>query len=254
MKTAISIIIAFYFTNYIKSQDTIYTNSYPKGIVTKDIEETKFSFSFIPINNSQLNIKVADNSVSKIKYLNGKIYVNPDYNSFEQNEVILSTDPLTGKVVYTGIIEAKGASMKSLYNSIKTIPHGEVKYFLIASDETELTYQKYVGRFSVYFAGDPYIMFFNLLIKFKDGKIKYEYSDFVATFGETKSKGELNGLFSNGVHTTTSERQLIVDKLYAQPRKSDFKLFWKPIANNINNSISSLQKLCLDVSGSSKDW
>jgi hypothetical protein len=253
-KILLIILTLFTALNFVKAQDTIYSNNYPKGILTTTLEKSKSQYSFSPINNATMKIKIDANSVDKIKYKNGEVFLNTEYKLADEDEIILLTDPLTGKVNYTGIIESKSASCKSLFNTFNAIPQTDIKYFLVASDETDFSYQKYVGRFLVHFAGDPYVMYFNLLVKFKDGKIKYEYSDFVATFDETKSKGELNGLFSSGVNTTTNEHQQIVDKLYSQSSKSDKKQFWRPTISHINESISSLNKMCTDISGSSKDW
>ncbi len=248
------VLLLIAYINNVFSQDTIYTFHYPKGIVTNNLENLKEkNFRFSPINNLTQEITISKNLVKEIKYLNGTVFTNPE--PVENREIILPIDPLTGKIYSTKIIDVNNIKCKDLYNIFKTIPQGEIKYDLIASDESDYSFQKYVGYFNVKFAGDPYIMSFNLLIKFKDGKIKYEYSDFIASFSETRAKGSLNNqaLFSTGVYTRTNEHVKILDKMYSGIGFGDEKHFWAPTLNHLNQSIASLEKLCRDAAGFKKD-
>lgn len=260
MKTKfLASIIIFASTNFLYSQDTIYTSHYPNGIVTKNLDLTRKALSvntyyvFNPIENPKLEIKIRGSVINKIKYQKGDVYINPSQEPIR--ELLMPVDPLTGKIKYSEVVDAKNTKCKDLYKFFKTIPQGEIKYTLAASDETDFSFQKYIGQFNVKYAGDPYTVYFNLLIKFKDEKIKYEYTDFIATFAETRSKGSLNVLdvFSNGVNTTTNEHIKILDRLYSDQGMSDTKLFWKPTLNYISESIATLKKLCLDAESFKKD-
>lgn len=248
----ILILIVFFSISQLFSQDTIYTFHYPNGIVTDSLVPRKDNkyFTFSPINNHNLKIVVEDKLVKEIRYANGKSYKNPQH--VENREVLFPVDPLTAKIYCSKVIEVKDAKCKDLFNACKTLPQGEIKYQLIASDESEFSFQKYMGTFNVKFAGDPYVMTFNLLIKFKDGKLKYEYSDFVAGFEETRAKGALSGqvAFSSGVYTRTNAHLKILDKMYSGSGMGDEKGFWKPTLNNLNASIAALEKIAKDSGAS----
>ena len=70
-----------------------------------------------------------------------------------------------------------------MFDLAKSIPQqGIIKYNLLTSDEVDFSFQKYNCSFLLKFAGDPYVLTCNLLIKFKDGKVKYEYSDFTGKY------------------------------------------------------------------------
>ncbi len=241
----------------VLGQDTIYSYYFPNGIVTKTLRTKRKYYQLNPIDNSNLLVTITKESIREINYKNGERYVNTKPVNYSDDKVVFMTNPLTGKLNYTGILEVKNANKRNIYNSVKAIPQGVIKYYLIASDEIEYSFLKYVGKFSVQFAGDPYSVYFNLHVKFKDGKVKYEYSDFVASFAETKTKQSANLIdaFSNGVNTTTREHVIEIDELYAKPGRSDMKKFWIPIYENINESIYTLTKSCSEVSSDKKnDW
>jgi len=248
----ISTSILLFLSLVTYSQDTVYCYSYQKGIITHTLESKITGYKLTPIDNPDLEIGLTKKEVRKIKYTSGKEFVNDNYG--DTDVIPLSTEPTTGKIYYSEVVEFKGAKVKDLFNAIKRIPEGMVKYSLISSDDTEYTFQKYVGSFSVRFAGDPYTVFFNLLLKFKEGKIKYEYSDFVTSFVHAKARQSFNP-FVNGVNTSIENGFKSIDKLYAGgARHGDQTKFWSPISNNINDSIKVIKKLCDEASGKKDDW
>ncbi|MBC7388231.1 MAG: hypothetical protein H7329_03385 [Opitutaceae bacterium] len=92
-----------------QTQDTIYSQPYPNGIITKNLED-KMGYRFNPIENPNLDIVVSKKETIKIAYSNGKVFENPDYKSGEL--IILSTDPKSGKIFYSGLIDSYKASSK----------------------------------------------------------------------------------------------------------------------------------------------
>ncbi|MBC7388230.1 MAG: hypothetical protein H7329_03380 [Opitutaceae bacterium] len=100
-----------------------------------------------------------------------------------------------------------------------------------------------MGSFLTKFQGDRYYINFNLLIKIKDGRIKYEYSDFIASYNKFTSKETLLS-----VTTKNTSNIKTLEKLYGRAARNDDQIkFWQPIRDNIEFSIKTLQKLCLEA-------
>ena len=110
-------------------------------------------------------------------------------------------------------------------------------------------FYKYVGSFNIKYAGDPYVMYFNLLFRFKDGKVKYELTDFVSVFEVAKSKNSANifDAFSNGVNTTTMQHTQIPEILYAHTGMSDEKHYWKPMKYLMEETVTKFKKMIADA-------
>jgi hypothetical protein len=241
-------------TFYCIGQDTIYSTPYPKGILTKRLETTTGGggYRLWPVDNPSLEIVVSKKETLKINYHTGEKFVNKDYKP--SDIVLLATAENSGKVYYSDVLDFNEVSIKKLFRAVKTLPQGIIKYGLISSDEADYSYQKYVGKFLTKFQGDPYYVYFNLLVKFKDGKIKYEYSDFVAVFEKENTMQNTN-IFQGGLDTIHKEHMKTLDQLYARAaRTSDKMKFWEVIVNNINNSIESLKKQCSDEMKGGNDW
>ena len=233
------------------SQNTIYSYYYPQGIVTNNLSEQRKYYELTPIDNPELKIKISKESTRKIVYQNGTNFTNTSPVDYT-DKVVLSSDSLTGKIYYTGIIEAKDIKKKSLFDIVKAIPQGITKYELQASDEVDFSFQKYTCYFPLKFAGDPYTLTCNLLIKFKDGKVKYEYSDFTATYEQSKTRRSYD--WSNSLKTDKKVRTVILDKMYSGLGRSDTKTFWEPIPMRINESISAIKRICTDQSKNGDNW
>ena len=234
------------------SQDTIFSYYYPQGIVTNNLVEKRNVYELTPIENPDLKIKIRKESTRKIIYGNGSNFTNPSPVDY-LDEVVLSSDTLTGKIYYTGVIEVNGIKKKALFDLAKSIPQqGIIKYNLLTSDEVDFSFQKYNCSFLLKFAGEPYVLTCNLLIKFKDGKVKYEYSDFTASF--TYLKTSRGHDWSYGLNTVNKERTMILDKMYAGLGRSDTRTFWRPIPLRINESINTLKRICSNSSNDENNW
>ncbi len=110
-KTKLTIILIIIFAKSY-SQDTIYSFNYPNGIITKSLTATKNHYRLNPINNTTLVITISKESTRKINYQNGDKFVNPNPIDYTDEEVVLLTDPLTGKINFNEVIEIKGAKKK----------------------------------------------------------------------------------------------------------------------------------------------
>lgn len=247
----IQIIICSIYYN-VKSQDTIYSYSFPNGIITNEIKTSLTVYKLHPIQNPTCEVAIRKKEMIKICMANGQITKNPEYEP--ESNIVLLTESATGKIHYEGKIEFKDVSCKDLYNSVKQMSTGIVDYYLIASDDKDYSFLNYKGRFSASFAGDPYDIVFSLNIKFKDGKIKYEYRDFVMIQKTNSEKISASTFWNQTTITTTVNNKAIksLDIFYCGGNKySDTKSFWLPIYSSINNSIESITKACNDTK---KDW
>lgn len=199
-------------------------------------------------------IRISKKETIKIAYSNGNYFINHEYK--HENYAVLPTDINSGKIVYTKVVDFKGATAKDLFNSADGLLQGMVKFTSVSSDRSDFTYQKYVGCFVTKYAGDPYNIYFNLIIRFKENKIKYEFTDFLAIFSKLKSKQSLNIIdaFANGTNSVTITNAKYLDVSYARgDRTSEVKKFWQPINDNIQQSIEMIINLCSMATPEKKD-
>lgn len=236
-----TIIVLLLNLNILYSQDTIYSDAYPKGILVPSVDLVNYKSKLYPINNSGLELIIPKKQIIKIVNLNGLKYENPEY--IKSNDVVVPIDILTGKVIYIGIIEVKDAKKKVLFNALKTLPSSNIQYTLLSSDEIENTFMQYSGKFNARFAGDLYDVNFSLTLKFKDGKIKYDYHDFIFCFEEVKEKhsGTIIGGYTVGTKYRKSDP---LEKFYIPGYRGD--KFWLTIYTNMENALKAINKTCTD--------
>lgn len=244
---AFSVLILALALTKIHAQDTIFSDAYPKGVVVPSIDMNDYESRLHPIDNPTLKLIIPKKQLIKITNNSGTKYVNQEYT--KSNDVVIPVDPSTGKVNYVGIIEVPGANKKTLFNALKTLPSSNVQYALISSDETDNTFLQYTGKFNTKFAGDLYDVIFSLTIKFKDGKIKYDFHDFMFCFEEIKQKnrGDLGGSYSIATRYKVSNP---LEKFYVPGYRGD--KFWKTIYNSMEEAVKAVNKTCKDFA-SDKD-
>lgn len=231
----------------VHSQDTIYSDAYPKGIVVPTVDITNYKTKQNPIENPTLELIIPKKQIIKITNSSGVKFENNEY--IKTNDVVVPIEQSTGKVNYIGIIEIEGAKKQTLFKALKTLPSANIQYTLISSDETDNTFIQYSGKFNTRFAGDLYDVVFNLTIKFKDGKIKYNYHDFMFCFEEIKQKtrGDFGGTYSIN---TKYKNANPLEKFYVPGYRGD--KFWETISNNMDESIKTINKIGKEFS-SDKD-
>lgn len=244
MKTLQSFLFLVLTLNFVKvfSQDTIYCDAYPKGIVVPTIDMNDYSKVLHPINNSNLKLIIPKKQVIKIASPTGIKYVNNEYS--QSSGVVIPSDQLTGKVNYIGIIDVPGATKKKLYNALKTLPSANVQYNLVSSDDSESSFLQYTGKFNARFAGDLYDVVFTLTVKFKDGKIKYDYHDFMFCFEEIKEKNRAN--LTGGSYSIATKYRVAnpLEQYYIPGYRND--KFWMSISVSMEEALKTLNKTCTD--------
>jgi|GEM_PF-3304855 len=225
----------------VYSQDTIFSDAYPKGIVVPTIDMDDYESRLHPINNPNLKLIIPKKQVIKITNASGTKFVNNNYS--KSSGIVIPIEQLTGKVNYVGIIEVPGATKKTLYNALKTLPSANIQYYLVSSDESDNTFLQYSGKFNTKFAGDLYDVIFSLTIKFKDGKIKYDYHDFMFCFEEIKQKnrGDLGGSYSIATKYKVSNP---LEKFYVPGYRGD--KFWMTIYTSMEEAVKAVNKTCKD--------
>lgn len=242
IKIALSIAL---FLNLIKaySQDTIYSDAYPKGIVVLEVNINDYKSKLNPVDNSSLELIIPKKQIIKIANSAGIKYENKEY--IKSTDIVVPIEPSTGKVNYIGVIEIDGAKKKTLFNALKTLPSANIEYTFVSADESDNTFIQYRGKFNTKFAGDLYDVVFNLTIKFKDGKIKYNYHDFMFCFEEIKQKnrGDFGGSYSIATKYKNSNP---LEKFYVPGYRGD--KFWATIYKNMDDAIKTLNKLCTEFS------
>lgn len=221
------------------SQDTIFCDAYPNGVIVSTVDMNNYEEKMNPINNSILNIIIPKNQIIKITNIQGIKYENSDYK--KTDGIVVPIEPNTGKINYTGIIEVPEIKKNIIFKALQTLPSGNTQYDLISKDDEEYSFIQYRGKSSTKFAGDQYDVIFSLTIKIKDGKIKYEYHDFMFCFEKIKHKvGFQIGVTSE---TTNYKKSHVLEKVYVPGYRGD--RFWVTIVNNMDESINSLKKTCL---------
>jgi len=213
------------------SQSTIFSASYPKGIVTDSFKVGQSSYKIRPIDNSNLEIVIRYKGSTDVSKPNEIKLIEKDADS----NIVLSTDPRTGRVYYSDVVIFDGVSKKSLYKIYKQLPQGLILYNLISEDDKDFTFQKYQGSFQAKFAGDQYFIIYDIIIWFKDGRVKYEYSNFTTGFSENKS-------MPFGMTSVNLNHYKSLDQLYGRDsRYGDRRNYWIPVAARINESIEAIR-------------
>jgi len=224
----------------------VYTYPYPNGIVTNNIKKKGHIFVYSPIDNPLIEIRTKTNEGTKILIDSSAIYVNDyfyDYKFFKCQ--VFPIDSRTGAIIYSGIKKYPKIKKKDLYNAlVNNMTNDFIKFKLLAKDDTNFSFQRYKGAFPAYFAGDLYNVTFIANIFFKDGKIKYKYSDFVAYFNKKRIKYDeiFGGNVSDDLHVK------VLSKAYARgERNSDIKKFWKPINDYILQNINFIDNKLSEI-------
>ncbi len=237
MKILLSLIILLMPTICI-SQTTIYSESYPNGIVTASYEAKSSKYVIRPIDNPSLEITIRRHYTDVKPNLTDK-----EIHIMEQtviaNSGVLESNPRTGKIYYSDVVNFEGVSRGNLYRVYKQLPQGLIQYELVSEDKDEHSFQKYQGFFQAKFAGDQYFIIFNLTVWFKDGRIKYEFSNFTTGFSENKSKPNWWGY---GGTSTNINHYKTLDQLYSRDsRYGDRYHYWIPVAKRIAESIDVIR-------------
>ncbi len=233
----------FFFSVGVNAQDTIFSSLRPEGIITKVYEERKKDYLVSPVDNQQLSISIVKKDIKKISYSDGRVFNNPEYTP-QESLFVIPTDPLTGKVIYSGVIEIKNVSQKELYKIGKQLPSSNVEYSLESFDEIDQSFVKYkaIGNYNTKFAGDLYYVRFNLFLKFKDGKVKYDITDFVFSYKVNRLK--LYGAYGIGLGSVKEQEDIrTAEHFYREVMYSSDRKFWVEFCKSIDLTISSLKEL-----------
>lgn len=98
---------------------------------------------------------------------------------------------------------------------VKKFPQGMIKYNSVAKDEDDHNYINYYCSFLTNFAGIAYVSFYNLKLQFKDGRLKYEMTDFIVSF--TRSKSNTGAVFYT--NSVSIENSNPLENFYASSAK-----------------------------------
>lgn len=246
-KNIISIVLILFIVK-AKSQDTIYSYPYPNGIITTEINKTITGYKIHPIDNPELEIILRKNEIKNINYSKSESWINKSFKT--QNYIVLPSEKLTGRIYYSCVIENNKLHMKELFILSKKLTSSLIQFSLISEDLINFSFQKYSAKMKTKFAGDVYVLNFNFLIEFKDGKVKLSCKDFMVERNITKS-------LSNVAKTISFDKskQATLESMYSKDiRTDDQKDFWKPINEGILELQNSLTELIQSSSKQEKDW
>lgn len=246
--------LIFFFVQILVSQfyaqDTVFSVGYPKGLIVDHniIEKFLSENKPIRIENADFFINLPKDRIYKIANSKGIVFENKEVDK-RTDFVVIPTDINTGRIVYTDIIEVKGAKKKDLYEALKVLPNSSVTYNLIAKDETDYNSVTQKGFFNVKLSGDLHIVSFNINIKIKDEKIKYELSDFRLYFAEGKGMN----IFGNNNYSVnpTHVKNFALETHYSSAGAKTNNL-WETVINSINSTISTIKTTT--SKSKSNDW
>lgn len=229
------------------AQDTIYSYLYPNGVAGKVIVNG-FTYYKIKISGIEDEITLSKDHVISF---NGK--TNAEY--ITGNDIVVPTEPFTGRIQYKKILDFKEVKTKILYDAVNRLPSNVIEYHLISTDDKEYSYVQFRGRFEVNFFKGPADVIFSLDVHIKDGKIKYDYHDFIYLFKNEKQKTKQN--WFTGTYNTTTDTKKILKPLEFYYRENYIKAnrnLWGTVNDNINSSIQSLTKICQETTETKGNW
>lgn len=233
------------FSTLTFSQDIVYANRYPNGLVVKNAYKQGSRYKFSPISKPNLTISLKLSEVRKIIKDNGDTINNSYYDNnreyyWNTKYVILRTDSLSGDIIYKNIVSIPEMSVKDLFLKAKQFPKSSVHFELISEDNVDFTFQKYYCSFQ---ANNRYI-YFTLLLQFKEGRLRYELSDFISAIEVIESKSFMTTSISSKSSTKEYSRYFNLSDLYAKSNwLKDVKKYWRVIETNVNATINQIEKL-----------
>ena len=210
------------------SQDTIFADPYPNGIISDNYTTSTLKFILYPVENPNYRIVFNKGEVEKILLADGTAYNNPKYK--KSNMIVLNTVPLTGEIFYRDILTIDSVSKSSLYKifrGLKTDPSSDLNFRLLSEDPSNNSTLTYEITFSAKYAGDDALVFITMTFYFKDNKVMYILKDFYVTISYKKYGFSFTG---GPTHQKADLEKL--EKYYPTSR-GDTEKFWKPIAYNI---------------------
>ena len=233
------------------SQDIVFANRYPNGLVVKNVYKQSSRYKFSPVDKPDFIISLKPNEVKATFKANGDTIHNSSYDYYLEywntKYVILRTDSLSGDIIYKNIVSIPEMSAKDLFLKAKQFPKSSVHFELISEDHVDFTFQKYYCSFQ---ANKRYI-YFTLLLQFKGGRLRYELSDFISAIEVVESSSFMTTSISSKTSTKAYARYFNLGDLYVKANwLKDIKTYWRVIETNINATISNIEKL----SEKQEDW
>ena len=230
------------------AQDTIFSDAYPKGIIVDTTTTSVRPNKKIVIDKGEYRINIDKEEVIKITNSNGLVFQNKDY--LKSMNLVVPVDPSTAKINYTEVIEVKGIKKKELYNALKVLPNSSTTYNLVSGDDSEFSNLFYRGSFFIKYAGDLHVLIFDINIKIKDEKIKYEVSNFRLYFSESKHTN-MFGQTTNYSTLPTNVKNFPLEQLYSRGHRERWTEMWGNITSNINTTISTIKS---SAKGAQTEW
>ncbi len=149
-----------------------------------------------------------------------------------------------------GVPRNKCKAKVQLFNSIKKNPNGLVSYEIKAQDDKDFSFIKYKAGFKVKWAGDDYYIYYNILIEFKEGKIRYTYSNFISSFEVVKGS-----MFGYVTSSKVKDYSITLGWKYSKGDWfGDTKKYWNPIKSIIDSTIKDLNDTSKKNDSSGNDW
>ncbi|MBP7809544.1 MAG: DUF4468 domain-containing protein [Bacteroidia bacterium] len=231
MRIIFSLVVTFFSVSAV-GQVTIYADAYPKGVVCQDFSQDEKVF--YPIDNPSLKLVIHKNEVSHVIKGTDTIYKNKDFK--QSDKIVVPIELTTGKILITEVLETK-SKQADLYNSLKAIPSSKTKYEFISANDADKSVINYAGFFYVKFAGDLNTIQFTLTIKLKEGKVKYEFTNFRMYFAEQKGNSIKGG--RNYTMDATHVHDNPLERFYLKAYRGD--KVWEDIWMQLDNTVNDLK-------------
>ena len=166
-----------FFQSY--SQDTIYADPYPNGIISNNYTTSPRKIVLYPVDNKDYRIIFNKGAVIKTHMADGTVVTNKKYKP--KDITVLNTDPLTGVIFYRNVLTADTTLKEQLYlnfKEIQTSPSGDLNFRLISEDPSTKSALTYEVSFKAKYAGDDTQVILTLSLYFNHGRMMYVLKDF----------------------------------------------------------------------------
>ena len=224
MQNKILIFLFLFLVNSISfGQDTIFTTRNPEGLIVKEWQLKRKTYSLQPIDGSML-IVTPSKQLKSISYANGSTEINSRFKV--NDDIVLSSNNRTGKIELKDSIFFKTKSKEEVLAYIQdfTTSNENIEFKRIEGNAKA----QYIGRYELYFERVFYNVYFILRFDLHGKEFIHSQSNFVMIRERLN-----NNWLTEGEILNLKENVLRIEDYYYSISQTYKIVFWKSLDKNM---------------------